>query len=177
MTFSLTVQGETQSSTVSPCGTYRYLLTRRWNAKPLVAYVGLNPSTAGMEAASDEDRTSGRFRAFAIASGHGGYITANLYAASATEPDDLASFADPVGPENDAAIIAALVDVTRVIVCWGTHRMAAKRAPAVLRLIVAAGHRPECLRITKHGHPEHPLYLPSALRPIPFPIPSGVLTP
>lgn len=135
----------------------------------MVAFVGLNPSVAGVKRAEDDDRTTGRMNGFARAWGHGGYMLVNEYALSATDPDELLTHPDPIGPDNDAAIRFALELVSRVVVCWGAHRMAAKRSAAVLRLIVDAGHAPECIRITKFRAPEHPLYLPGHLTPIPFP--------
>jgi hypothetical protein len=38
----------------------------------------------------------------------------------------------------------------------------------VLALARRCGVRLEALRLTKGGHPEHPLYLPYTLEPVPF---------
>ena len=40
---------------ISPCGKYRYSLTRQWNEKPLVAWVMLNPSSADAEPRRPDD--------------------------------------------------------------------------------------------------------------------------
>jgi hypothetical protein len=62
------------------------------------------------------------------------------------------------------------VGAAALIVCaWGTggraSRLVMPRAPAVLRIVRAAGKRPHALALTEGGHPVHPLYQPGTLRP------------
>src|SRR5690606_18576726 len=89
----------------SPCGQYRYLLTRPIPApfwKPdagEAVFVMLNPSTAD---ASEDDPTIRRCIGFAKEWGCTGLTVANLYALRSTDPKGLWKHRDPVGPENDA---------------------------------------------------------------------------
>lgn len=80
---------------LSPCGLYRYTLTRTWDAtKPRACWIGLNPSTAD---ASEDDPTIRRMCGFADAWKCGGIIVVNLFALRATDPKELRRVKDPVG--------------------------------------------------------------------------------
>ncbi len=46
---------------------------------------------------------------------------------------------DPVGPENDRAILAALKWADQIICAWGTHGAHLDRGPAVEALLRATG--------------------------------------
>ena len=50
------------ASIISPCGTYRHQLTRRWSAGPTCGFIMLNPSTADAE--HDERQPAGRSGVF-----------------------------------------------------------------------------------------------------------------
>ena len=45
---------------------------------------------------------------------------------------------------------------------WGVHGAHQDRAAAVLAMLPGI----HCLRLTKDGHPGHPLYLPRGLKPV-----------
>lgn len=138
---------------------YRYLLWRRWSEdKPLVLFIGLNPSTADE---TMDDPTIRRCRGFAKSWSAGGFIIANLFAFRATLPMDLFAERAPIGPENDYWIRTASEIAVRTIACWGNHGTHQGRAAVVMPLLVT----PEHLKITKAGQPSHPLYLPSTLTP------------
>lgn len=64
---------------LSPCGTYRYTLTRQFrpNAPAPMVFVMLNPSTAD---ASQDDPTIRRCLGFADREGYGAILVVNLYA-------------------------------------------------------------------------------------------------
>jgi hypothetical protein len=49
------------------------------------------------------------------------------------------------------------------MLAWGTKGHAFYRDDAVLKLL---GKGAYCLRRTKDGHPEHPLYIPKTIQPI-----------
>ncbi len=150
-------------------GVYRYSLTRRWSGGGgAVAFVMLNPSTAD---ALRDDPTIRRCIGFARAWGFGALEVVNLFAFRATHPSQLRAAADPVGPRNNRILRAALSRADAVVAAWGVHGSWGGRDRAVLRLLSARKDQtwpaPQCLGLTKQGHPRHPLYLPlnAARRP------------
>lgn len=145
---------------ISEDGRYRYTLEREWDrAKPTAVFVMLNPSTADANA---DDPTIRRCRGFAQALGYGGLVVANLFAYRATDPSDLLYVEDPVGPENDAMILAlAARGDGRVICAWGAGGTLLQRGRTVLAMLRKAGYTPMRLgEPTNGGSPRHPLYLP-----------------
>lgn len=156
-----------KGATMSACGAYRYALWRDWDvAKGRVCWIMLNPSTADAE---EDDPTIRRCMGFARAWGYGGIVVVNLFAFRATKPADMLYADDPVGPDNDATIREALNSgLTAMHVCaWGQNAPRDREAE-VVKLIRDYGYVPHALRLTKSGHPGHPLYLPGDLVPAPF---------
>ena len=144
---------------ISPCGRYRYRLTRRWDDLPLLPFVMLNPSTADEY---EDDPTIRRCMGFARREGLGGITVANMYGLRATNPGDLLRANDPFGPENDRALyelaFEAVVNRVPIVCAWGArgsrsnhHMRSFWQAGAKLKLV--------CLGKTKDGHPRHPLYV------------------
>jgi hypothetical protein len=148
---------------ISPDDAYRYWLHRFWHSgKKTTVFVMLNPSTAdGLV----NDPTVRRCMGFAHAFGTRGIIVVNLFAARSTKPDKLLEMDDPIGPKNDEYIFHAC-RLARLVVCgWGSHRLAEPRYRHVLGIVREAGKTPMCFGKTKHGAPQHPLYVPAA-RPL-----------
>jgi hypothetical protein len=159
-----------RDAVLSPCGTYRYSLTRQWKESgQLAGWIMLNPSTAD---ANVDDPTIRRCISFSAAWGCSGLVVRNLFALRSTDPRGLAAHADPVGPDNDEHLRACADDQV-TIVAWGTSggQLTADRAEHVLAMLRAAGVEPICLGMTKNGAPRHPLYMPGAALPRPFPAP------
>ncbi len=151
-------KGDARSVAVySDCERYRYLLTRVWQPGGGQAlFVMLNPSTA---TEVQNDPTVERCERRARALGYGAFRVVNIFAWRATDPRDMRKVADPVGPDNDAAI-AGSVDWADAIVCaWGTHGAHLGRGAAVERLLRATGKDLLVLGVTREGHPQHPLYI------------------
>lgn len=144
---------------LSPCRTYRYALWRRWGRGHYAMFIGLNPSTADE---TQDDPTIRRCIGFARAWGYSGLCMANLFAYRATEPADMKKAADPIGWENDSTLSAWAHDAGVVVAAWGAHGTYKRRDQSV-RLLVPGLHY---LRLTKDGHPGHPLYLPGSLQPV-----------
>lgn len=150
------------TATISACGLYRYELTRVWNdGMPPVVFCMLNPSTADGER---DDPTIRKCVGFAKQWGNGGIVVVNLFAFRATDPTLLTTYKDPIGPENDKSIIAAVRD--RTVVCgWGasvprTSWEYVRCQPAeVVRLLKLNAARVCCLGWTARGYPRHPLYV------------------
>jgi hypothetical protein len=144
---------------IDESGQYRYLLWRVWNkSKPRVTFIMLNPSTAD---ANEDDATIRRCVGFAKSWGYGGMEVVNLFAYRTTYPEYLKCVEDPIGPENDdyIGISAARSDI--VIAAWGVNGGHLKRNEAVCKMLKTV----YCIDTTKDGHPKHPLYLKSDLRP------------
>jgi hypothetical protein len=151
----------------SPCESYRYYLSRTWDAAlGHVNFIMLNPSTAD---ASVDDPTVRRCGLYARRWGYGGLVVTNLFAWRATDPSELRVAVDPVGPDTDAHILRSARQSALVVCAWGVHGSLHGRDAAVLELlnnVDALGLSPlHCLRTTKGGHPAHPLYLPGSLVP------------
>jgi hypothetical protein len=165
----------TRSAEFSPCRLYRYTLWRWWGAAPgafdrgFVVFVGLNPSTADEVT---DDPTIRRCIAFAKAWGYGGMCMVNLFAFRSTDPADMLAAADPVGPENDVWLKRLAPRAALVVAAWGVDGKHLGRDAQVKRLIPEMHY----LRLTKNGHPGHPLYLPKTLLPQPFPATTQLTT-
>lgn len=165
---SHTVQGmvdllERRKAVFSPCRRYRYLLESIWDERlGIVAFGLLNPSKADE---TNVDPTNTRCRRYAEAWGYGGLRFWNLFAWRDTDPRNMLRAADPVGPDNDEAILQQCSGAAIIVCGWGNHGTHRDRDQAAMQLLSAAGHELHVLRITKSGHPAHPLYLPAALTP------------
>lgn len=158
-----------QGASFDAARTYRYRLWRVWRRDlPRVAFVMLNPSTA------DEtllDATVRRCVGFARAWRCGGVEVGNAFALRTTDPRALYTHADPIGPDNDAALLAIARRATfGVVAGWGVHGAALAGADGPSRATeveALLGRVAEllCLGTTKDGAPRHPLYLAATARP------------
>lgn len=151
----------------SPCMKYRYALWRIWDAsKPALVFVMLNPSTADLY---KNDPTVERCQRRAVQMGFGGLRVANIFAFRSTDPNPLYDLDDPVGPENDAAIVEA-AKLGGLVVCgWGTHGNLHKRGQQVIGLLQRNGIKPHYLKLNADKTPAHPLYIGYEVTPQPFP--------
>ena len=156
------VKGDAPSVAVySDCEAYRYLLTRVWDgALPRALFVMLNPSTA---TEVQNDPTVERCERRARALGFGAFRVTNIFAFRATDPRAMRAVADPVGPDNDAAIRES-VDwaggpADRIVCAWGTHGAHLNRGAAVAQLLRESGRDLHHLGLTAAGAPKHPLYI------------------
>lgn len=162
--------GVAYGATMSPCGKYRYELTRFWDGrKPAVAFVMLNPSTADAEI---DDPTIRRCIGFAQAWGYGELRVYNLFALRATDPGELLTSDAPVGPDN-AKFIEKARACDRIVCAWGATTLPkphAHRGLIVTDLLMGEDSRDlYCLGYTKDGSPRHPLYVASDMVPVLFP--------
>lgn len=171
---------ERRRALYSKCERYRYLLEILWptpggRPRPVVQFIGLNPSTATELA---DDQTIRKCKAFARAWGLGGLVMTNLAAYRATAPREMLAAADPIGPANSSLFLASvhlqhLVDAKQytpkrepvVIACWGAkgaHSLLSDHASSVrerLKPWLCA------LEVCGNGEPSHPLYLPGTRIP------------
>ncbi|MDD5001528.1 MAG: DUF1643 domain-containing protein [Thiomonas arsenitoxydans] len=158
---------EHTGATFSPCRYYRYTLWRTWDtSKPACLFLMLNPSTADE---TDNDPTVERCQRRAVAMGYGGLVVCNIFAYRSTDPGVLYTASDPVGPDNDVAIVAQAQAAGLVVCGWGTHGALQGRGAAVLSMLRDAGVTPHALRINRDGSPQHPLYVGYARQPFAMP--------
>ena len=151
-----------QSAEISSCRLYRYELRRVWDeSKPLVLFIGLNPSTAD---ADKDDNTSRVCVNYAMRWGFGGLLLGNLFAYRSTDQSALYSAEDAVGPDNDAWLHRLQSQAGLVICAWSDTGALQGRDQAVLSFLKA----PHCLVKLKSGRPGHPLYKRADLQPVPL---------
>jgi hypothetical protein len=158
-------KGDAQSYAVySDCEAYRYALTRTWDtAGDKVLFVMLNPSTA---TEVQNDPTVERCERRARALGFGAFRVCNIFAYRATDPKDMRAQSDPVGPENDTAILEGSEWADAIVCAWGTHGEHLARGPAVEALLRAQPKPLSHLGLSKAGHPKHPLYIGYRVQPV-----------
>jgi hypothetical protein len=142
---------------LSDCGTYLYNLWRRWDEeKDWLIWIMLNPSTAD---GTQNNATIRSCMGYAQARGHGGISVYNLFAFRATNPQELRTASDPVGPLNDHYLREIPND--RFVACaWGAAaNLFPERVQAVKQIIDG--------KLLIHlgmagGQPRHPLDLGKA---------------
>lgn len=158
-------KGDAASEAVySACDRYRYRLTRIWDpAGPRALFVMLNPSTA---TEMQNDPTVERCERRARALGFGAFRVTNIFAFRATDPRVMRAEADPVGSQNDSAILDSAAWADRIICAWGTHGAHLGRGPQVAHLLRVRGMPLFHLGLTAAGHPTHPLYVAYARQPV-----------
>lgn len=157
------------AAVISSDGRYRYRLSRHWSEGPEATFIMLNPSTADAEA---DDPTIRKCVGFAKHWGMGGIFVGNLFAIRATKPADMMSAYDPVGPDNrghlDWMCERAAKNGGRVICAWGVDGCHMDQDRTFMGWMLMANITPMALRLTKDGHPWHPLYVPYRAEPVPF---------
>lgn len=151
-------------------GRYRYALWRRWKKSgPWVTFLMLNPSLATVD---HSDPTVKRCEAFSRSWNCAGIEVVNVFALVSPHPTALHGRRNPVEHEpgrNDEHINRAADRSDLIIAAWGinvAHPTFAKRMVAIQALLKNRDIR--ALRITKDGHPSHPLYLPATRTPEPY---------
>lgn len=159
------IKGDAPSVAVySDCERYRYLLTREWApTQGRALFIMLNPSTA---TEVQNDPTVERCERRARALGFGGFRVCNIFAYRATDPRVMRAAADPVGPDNDKAIMDSMPWADRVICAWGTHGAHLDRGARVATMLRTTGVELFHLGLSKAGHPKHPLYIGYAVQPV-----------
>lgn len=127
-------------------------------------FVMLNPSTA---TDTVNDPTITRCMRFALAWGYDRLAVCNLFALRSTDPSVLRSALDAEGdPENITTILTLAQHADLIVCAWGAHGAVRDRAELVTQHLFEAGHQLHALKLTKDGHPGHPLYLRGDSRPV-----------
>ncbi len=155
---------ESSGAHFSPCNKYRYSLHRIWDVtKPLVMFIGLNPSTANQV---DNDPTIRRVMRFAADWGYGGVYMMNLFPLVSTDPSALNAFYDSEihnwdQTVNNGALERISQKCQKVIFAWGSFKIAKERAEEMCKMFPTA----EALFVNKDGSPRHPLYVAANTKP------------
>lgn len=147
----------------SPCRNYRYTLWRRWQPdcpiESMVAFIGLNPSTADE---TEDDPTIRRCIGFTKSWGFDGFVMLNLFGFRATNPKVMFVQTDPIGTDNNTAIQHVAARVGGVVCAWGTHGVHRLRGFHVHSMLSQMSlENVWHLGLTDGGFPKHPLYLKS----------------
>ncbi len=167
------VKLDTMGALINNYNTHRYKLWRIWDDnKPMILFIGLNPSRADH---IKNDATITRCERFAKSWGYGGIFFANLYSfrtpyvtrkqwedAKAMGIEDVESFPpllDNMHRVSDKMTDQALKEMIalseKVVCAYGAWDFTGERAKEVLSFI----SQPYCMGLNANGSPKHPLYL------------------
>lgn len=146
---------------ISDCGKYRLALTRTitgLDSDRRILFIMLNPSTAD---ASKDDPTIRRCLSFARRDQCSMVTVVNLYALRATNPAELLTSPDPIGPGNPE-MVRHEIDLHRrdgglIIAAWGSSK---QPSPIMVRYVKEwLNGSGLCLGMNKDRSPKHPLYV------------------
>lgn len=141
---------------------YRYILGTR-GKNPLIC-IGINPSTAQP---GDLDNTLKSVERIAIGNGFDSFIMFNVYAQRATDPDAMEKTCNlQLHKENLEAFryVLSISEAPAVWAAWGTIIEKREYLPQCLRDMLEVGQQYGAQwycagKVSKKGHPHHPLYL------------------
>jgi len=140
---------------------YRYVLWRIWDrTRPMIMFIGLNPSTANE---NDDDPTIRRVKEFARQWGYGGIYMLNLFTFITAYPKELRESNYPT-QLADWYIRVYSEKSEKVILMCGSFPIAEKR----LKEVKANLSESFCFGKNKNGSPKHPLYLKKDTKLIKF---------
>ena len=130
-----------------------------------VQFICLNPSTADE---TTNDNTVTRCINFCDTWGYGEMCMTNLFAFRATDPSVMKAAPDPVGPDNMLWLERVCKDAALIVAAWGVYGDFNFQARIFLKAAIDWDLRMHCLKFTKSGHPQHPLYVAADIVPVPF---------
>ncbi len=141
---------------------YRYILGTR-GENPLIC-IGINPSTARP---NDLDNTLKSVERIALGNGFDSFIMFNVYAQRATSPDDMEKTCNSLLHRENMEAFRYVLSISKqpaVWAAWGAIIEKRKYLPNCVRDMLALGQEYGASwycagKITKAGHPHHPLYL------------------
>jgi hypothetical protein len=144
---------------------FRYAFGRWWGNTDLATtavWVLLNPATGDTERRRRPtlERCISRSRA----TGHTGLVIVNLFAFRDTNPRNLRTAPDPIGPANDEVLRVMTTAGAQTIAAWGGHGRIGGRSTQVGPLLDS----PLCLGVTQRGEPRHPLYVAEDTPQVPW---------
>lgn len=155
---------EIRGADFSEDGLYRYSLWRIWDeSKPLVMFIGLNPSKADSE---NDDPTIRRVRAIASNLGYGGVYMCNCFAYISTFPELLKAETLEAMLRNAEIINRVAARCSEIIFAWGNFKIVADMG--MDKKLSEIFPYAKALFINKNGSPKHPLYCKSDIKPVLF---------
>ncbi|HNG68590.1 MAG TPA: DUF1643 domain-containing protein [Saprospiraceae bacterium] len=140
----------------SDCRKLRYSLWRIWDqSKPLVMFIGLNPSTANE---TESDPTINSVVRIAKANGYGGAYMMNCFPFISTNPKGLEISFESTR-RNDSELYEIMSKCKDAVFAWGNFEVVRDHG----RDIQLSRMFPNalCLARNKNGTPKHPLYCKS----------------
>lgn len=147
----------------SPDKKYRYLLWRIWDKnKPMVMFIGLNPSTANE---SVDDNTIKRIRRIATNLGYGGIYMTNCFPYISTDPNQLNEFGNTT--YNDQVLYDTSIKAKDIIFAWGNFKVVKTKGRDIELKIMFPNAI--ALQINKNGSPKHPLFCKGSIIPVNYP--------
>lgn len=152
----LSPEGMTERYMYSPDMVFRYAFGRWWGDTDLATtaiWVLLNPATGDTE--KRHRPTLERCISRSRAGGHTGLVIVNLFAFRDTNPRNLRTARDAVGPANDEVLRVVTTAGAQTVAAWGGHGRIGGRSGRVGPLLDS----PLCLGVTQRGEPRHPLYV------------------
>lgn len=144
---------------------FRYAFGRWWGNTDLATtaiWVLLNPATGDTERRPRPtlERCISRSRA----AGHTGLVIVNLFAFRDTDPRNLRTARDAVGPANNEVLSVITTTGAQTLAAWGGHGRLNGRSAQVGSLL----NSPMCLGTTRRGEPRHPLYVAADTQLVPW---------
>lgn len=158
-----------RTAKLSPCGTYRWTLTRRWDDRPVLLVCMFNPSDADDEI---DDPTVSLVCHIASHNGFGGVVVVNAIPLRSSYPADAVYMVNTWETrraweerdrlqENLGVVLTEVQKAGAVLLAWGAL---ASRCPNWMYHVqeeidasLPAGSEIYCLGKTKDGYPKHPL--------------------
>ena len=145
---------ENSGADFSECRNYRYALWRIWDkSKPMIMFIGLNPSIAN---ATQDDPTIRRVKRFAKDWGYGGVYMMNCFAYVSTKPELIKH--NPMADEwNNNMLTINASKCKSVLFAWGNFEIIKEtgRDKELSEMFPNA----VCLGKNKNGSPKHPFYV------------------
>ena len=150
---------------LSPCGKYRYQLTRQWSIQTSsmnlshVVFVMLNPSIADDKI---DDQTIRKCIGFSTTWGYAMFRAVNVVAYRATKPKDIPKDGSAEGLDNVYWIEETIRQGSIIVAAWGNKIKRLSRhyeiAESIIHRVSTNNNIPVmCLGLNQDGSPKHPL--------------------
>jgi len=143
------MSNEIRDAVFSPCGEYRYRLTRIWdNLRLPVMVIGLNPSTA------NADRDDHTIRLLTKVLKHfefPGFHMMNIYGLITPKPSELIGHPEPMG-DNYQWLKETSEGCQDIIFAWGAFKHVDYRVKKIIEMFPDA----KCFGHNDNGSPWHP---------------------
>lgn len=144
---------DSQGADFSECRNYRYSLWRIWDkTKPLVMFIGLNPSTANESSVDPTIESVIRISRF---NGYGGFYMMNCWAYVATKPENLKH--NPMSDEWNNNMLTVIKSKCKdVVFAWGNFKIVKDKSRD--KELIEMFPRAKVIGLNKNGSPKHPLF-------------------